>query len=137
VHSCREHGIELIRVEGDGLVCPRCEADDVQALLRDGQAPPVSEPADWVVPTEAEHEPRHLRPVTMRLDIRDVERAKMLSRERGMPYQRYLRELITRALDSEEQVLFGVHIDEVAAPATLRTGRVAGAECPAPPCDQL
>lgn len=132
MHSCGEHGIDLIRVQGDGLVCPQCEADDVQAFLRDGDAPPVSEPADWVVPTEAEHEARHLRPVTMRLDARDVERAKMLSRERGMPYQRYLRELITQALDSEEQVLFGVHIDEAAAPATQRTGRVAGADYPEP-----
>jgi predicted DNA-binding protein len=132
VHSCRAHGIELIRVDGDGLVCPQCEADDVHALLRVGQAPPVSDAVDWVVPTEAEHEARHLRPVTMRLDARDVERAKMLSRERGMPYQRYLRELITQALDTEEQALFGVHIDEAAAPATLRTGRVAGAEYPEP-----
>ena len=118
MHTCQQHGCPLVFVEGGVHVCPQCEGEDLHACWGQGLELPIALPADWVVPVEAEHPCRNLKPMTMRLEARDIERAKLLSKERGMPYQRYLRELITRALDLEEHLLFGPGLDDPAPPAS-------------------
>lgn len=111
MHTCGRHGELLIELNDGDRVCPRCEADAVYARLSGGLEATQDE-ADWVVPLGAEHPPGNLKVVTMRLENRDLERAKLLAKERGVPYQRYLRALVTRALDQEERQLFGQRVSD-------------------------
>lgn len=110
MHTCGRHRDELIPVEGGFSVCPACEAEAIRNYLEEGRTPPMGDP-DWVVPAQAAHAPRpQLKPMTIRLDNRDLERAKVLAREIGLPYQRYIRELLTRALDGEERRVHGPRV---------------------------
>lgn len=110
MNGCHIHDEPPIDVGGRYL-CPACEAAALGADAPAGHPPPCAG-LDWVVPAQAAHPVRNLRPVTIRLESRDIERARVLSRELGIPYQRFVRELLTRALDVAERERFGGRIGD-------------------------
>jgi hypothetical protein len=109
VHPCGRHGTELIDVEGGSPICPICDAEAIDAQLARGESLQLGH-AEWVIPNKDAKERLPLKAMTMRYYQRDIERAKLLAKERGIPYQRYLRQLLASALDQEEAELFGPNV---------------------------
>lgn len=107
--GCEFHHEPPIDV-GGRLLCPACEAAAIAATP--AARPHDPDDHDWVVPARAAHPVRNLKPVTIRLESRDVERARVLARDLGIPYQRFVRELLTRALDEVARERFGGRVGD-------------------------
>jgi hypothetical protein len=66
------------------------------------------------------------------MDNRYIERAKLLAKERGVPYQRYLRELIGLALDAEERREYGQRVADASAGGPPTLSALPGRKRPRP-----
>lgn len=121
--TCRTHDIELFETAGGGTICPACEAQRAEEIFAKGLDHPVHHPGVMTVPIEG----TELKPMTIRLRARDIERAKVLAKSHRMPYQPYLRKLLSNALDADEKMVFRARADRKveAKPGTRKrnTGR--------------
>ena len=100
--TCKAHNLELFHTIEGGAICPACEAQRAEEYFAKGLDHPVRRPGVMAVPVEG----TELKPMTIRLRARDIERAKVLAKSHRMLYQPYLRKLLVSALDAEEKTVF-------------------------------
>ncbi len=89
--KCEKCKSELFLDKDKAWFCPECEADE---FLEDFNPEDESDiqTSEWkVVKPET-------KPVTIRLNVVDVQIAKKLAKERNMPYQTLLKEIIHKNL---------------------------------------
>jgi uncharacterized Zn finger protein (UPF0148 family) len=98
--TCQTHGVEKLEVDGGTTICPICEADETEALVARGEEPATVTPGYIAIPAEG------TKLVSIRFDKRDLERARVLAKARKMPYQRYVKTLLSEALDRDEREIF-------------------------------
>jgi hypothetical protein len=95
--ECGKCGAELYRDDKDRWFCPECIFEDLDPAFLDENG---TDPGDLKKPFVLQPP---TKPVSIRIAIPDLERAKMLARKKGIPkYQTYLKTLIHEALIKEE-----------------------------------
>lgn len=89
--KCEKCKTELFQDKDGEWFCPECEAEDFLETFNPEDESDI-ETAQWkVVKPET-------KPVTIRLNVVDIQRAKKLAKERNMPYQTLLKEIIHKNL---------------------------------------
>ncbi len=91
IKKCEKCKTELFKDKNNEWFCPDCDAEE---FLKDFNPEDESdiETGKWkVVKPET-------KPVTIRLNVIDIQRAKKLAKERNMPYQTLLKEIIHKNL---------------------------------------
>jgi predicted DNA binding CopG/RHH family protein len=95
--KCGKCGAEMYRDEKGRWFCPDCVLEDLDPAFLDqsqADAGELKKPFVLQPPT---------KPVSIRIAIQDLERAKNLARKKGIPkYQTYLKTLLHEALIKEE-----------------------------------
>jgi hypothetical protein len=95
--NCSKCGTDLYRDDRDRWFCPECILDEIDPAFLDEKR---THPGDLKKPFVL-HPPT--KPVSIRIAIPDLERAKALARKKGIPkYQTYLKTLLHEALIKEE-----------------------------------
>jgi len=105
--TCPRHEIE-IELDADGVpFCAICEAEEIDAGLARNEYPATAEGYDFYVPALGKEATEKLKQVTIRFPTHDIERARILAKSKKMPYQRYIKTLLSEALDREEDYFLG------------------------------
>lgn len=109
MQTCATHLTDLEELADGQLVCPSCQAEQLIEEMSRGEYPEgdlekamfgiPAAPATWK-PVEV------LKPITIRMSARDIERAKLLAKFQRMPYQTFIKKLLADALDQQEKRFF-------------------------------
>lgn len=89
---CNEMVEDIYETNSGVEACGDCFADDFLETFDENEDDFIFENAKWeVVKPET-------KPITIRLNVIDIERAKKLAKEKNMPYQTLLKEIIHKNL---------------------------------------
>lgn len=88
--KCKICNTELYKDENDELFCANCEAEEYLNSFDE-------EDNTWLKNTPELIKPE-TKPVTIRLNVVDIQRAKKLATEKNVPYQTLLKEIIHKNL---------------------------------------
>lgn len=91
IRKCEICNNELFEDENDKIFCPKCKSQEFVSQFDENDDSWMSYKFKIVRPKT--------KPVTIRMNIYDFEKAKELAKSKNMPYQSLLKEIIHRNLD--------------------------------------
>ncbi len=91
--KCKLCKNELFEDENGDLFCPDCEADKFLTTFDENDDSWLNSKFKTVKPKT--------KPVTLRMNINDIEKAKKIAKLSNMPYQKLLKDIIHENLSKE------------------------------------
>lgn len=88
--KCKTCGNELYKDENNDLFCADCEAEEYLNSFNENDDSWLNNKPKLVKP--------ETKPVTIRLNVVDIQRAKKIASEKNVPYQTLLKEIIHKNL---------------------------------------
>ncbi len=89
--KCKKCNTELFQDDKGEWFCPDCEADEFMESFNPEDDSDINNAKWQVVKPET-------KPVTIRLNVVDIQRAKKIASEKNVPYQTLLKEIIHKNL---------------------------------------
>ncbi len=87
--KCEICDTEMFQDEHNEWFCPNCEAEDFMTSFEDND--------DWMKTKFKVVQPK-TKSVTIRLNIYDIEKAKKIAKDKNLPYQSLIKEIIHKNL---------------------------------------
>jgi len=90
IKKCDICQTEMFQDENDELFCPNCEADDFMTEFEESDDTWMKTKFKVVLPKT--------KSVTIRLNVCDIEKAKQIAKNKNLPYQTLIKEIIHKNL---------------------------------------
>ncbi len=88
-NNCEKCNTEMFQDENNEWFCPNCEAEDFMTSFEDND--------DWMKTKFKVVQPK-TKSVTIRLNVYDIEKAKKMAKDKNLPYQTLIKEIIHKNL---------------------------------------